>query len=87
LAIFEAWNKNPSFTAVGLEFGLARMRVHQIVWKAIVWDGRRSDQARAWLARLDDDGYWLRRYERGFTKSRSSQRPSAAPDQASSQSE
>jgi len=68
LEIFLAWNRNPNFTAVGREFGLTRMRVHQIVWKAIVWDGCRSDQARDWMARLDPDGYWLRRYEAHFKK-------------------
>jgi hypothetical protein len=84
MAIFEAWNKNPNFTAVGREFGLARMRVHQIVWKAIVWDGCRSDQARAWMARLDNEGYWLRRYESGFTREGSDQRQSTL-GQASAQ--
>lgn len=71
LAIFEAWNKNPDFKLVGREFGLTRIRVRQIVWKAIVSDGCRSDQARAWMAQLDGDGYWLSRYELGFAKSRS----------------
>ena len=69
LAIFDAWNKNPHFNLVGQEFGLTRVRVRQIVWKAIVSDGCRSDQARAWMAQLDEDGYWLRRYELGFAKS------------------
>jgi hypothetical protein len=69
VAIFEAWDKNPSFAAVGRELGLPGRRVRQIVWKAVVSDGCRSDRARAWMARLDTDGYWLRRYEADFRAS------------------
>jgi hypothetical protein len=74
LTIFETWNQNPNFSAIARALGLTKARVHQIVWKAIVSDGCRSDQARAWMAQLDADGYWLNRYEAGFGKSKSTSR-------------
>jgi hypothetical protein len=67
LEIFRVWSEGGSFREVGEKFGLSRVRANQIVWKAIVWDGARSDRAREYAARLDSDGYWLKRYDQGFS--------------------
>ena len=53
---------------LGKALGLTRARTHQIVWKAIVDDGLRSKRARAWMAKLDAGGYWLKRYDEKFRK-------------------
>ena len=66
-AIFQAWSQNPNFNAIAREFDLTSGRVRQILWKAIVSDGCRSDQACAWMVQAAADGHWLRRYEAGFS--------------------
>jgi hypothetical protein len=68
LAVFREWNKGGTFAEAGRKFGLTRIRTHEIVLKAVMGDGCRSDRARAWMARLDKEGYWLSRYDAGFQK-------------------
>jgi hypothetical protein len=73
LTIFSRWSDGgTTFAEVGREFGLTRMRTRQIILKAVMDDGCRSERARAWMAQLDTDGYWLRRYEANFKKGRPS---------------
>ena len=67
-SIFKLWSKGGSFAGVGKALGLTRARSHQIVWKAIVDDGLRSERARAWMAKLDAGGYWLKRYDEEFRR-------------------
>ena len=68
LAVFQAWDKGGTFADVGREFGLTGVRTRQIVLKAVMSDNCRSERARAWMAQLDTDGYWLARYDRGFQR-------------------
>ena len=68
LAIFREWNKGGTFAEIGRKLGLTRIRTHEIVLKAVTGDGCRSERARAWMAQLDEKGYWLSRYDAGFQK-------------------
>jgi len=68
LAIFREWDKGGTFAEIGRKFGLTRIRTHQIVLKAVLGDGCRSERARAWMGQLDEEGYWLSRYDAGFQK-------------------
>jgi len=68
LAVFREWDKGGTFAEVGRKFGLTRIRTHQIILKAVMGDGCRSERARAWMAQLDEKGFWLSRYDAGFEK-------------------
>lgn len=68
LAIFREWDKGGTFAEVGRKFSLTHVRTREIVLKAVMGDGCRSERARAWMARLDEEGYWLSRYDAGFQK-------------------
>ena len=50
---------------IGRKFGLTRIRTRQIVLKAVMGDGCRSERARAWMAQIDETGFWLSRYDAG----------------------
>jgi hypothetical protein len=69
LEIFQEWDKGGTFAEIGRKFGLTRIRTRQIVLKAVMGDGCRSERARAWMAQVDEEGFWLSRYEAGFQKS------------------
>ena len=68
LAIFREWDKGGTFAEVGRRFGLTHVRTREIVLKAVMGDGCRSERARAWMAQLDEEGYWLSRYDARFQK-------------------
>jgi hypothetical protein len=53
---------------IGRKFGLTRIRTRQIVLKAVMGDGCRSERARAWMAQVDEEGFWLSRYDAGCQK-------------------
>jgi hypothetical protein len=74
--VFEAWSSGGTFADIGREFGLSPQRARQIVFKAVVDDGARSDRARKWFSVMSGDGHWLRRYDIGFARQRQ-QAPSA----------
>jgi len=66
LEIFQEWDKGGTFAEIGRKFGLTRARTRQIVLKAVMGDGCRSERARAWMAQVDEEGFWLSRYDAGF---------------------
>jgi hypothetical protein len=68
LAVFREWNKGGTFAEIGRKLGLTGIRTREIVLKAVMGDGCRSERARAWMARLDKEGYWLSRYDAEFQK-------------------
>ena len=68
LEIFLEWDKGGTFAEIGRKFGLTRIRTRQIVLKAVMGDGCRSERARAWMAQVDEEGFWLSRYDAGFQK-------------------
>jgi len=65
LAVFREWDRGGSFAEVGRKFGLTGARTREIVLKAVMGDGCRSERAGAWMAQLDEQGYWLSRYDAG----------------------
>jgi hypothetical protein len=79
LAVFLEWDKGGTFAEIGRKFGLTRIRTREIVLKAVMGDGRRSERARAWMARLDETGFWLNRYESGFHKGSRKKKKSRLP--------
>ena len=79
LAIFREWDKGGTFAEVGRKFGLTHVRTREIVLKAVMGDGCRSERARAWMARLDEEGYWLSRYDAGFQKGSRKKKKSRLP--------
>ena len=70
VAIFSEWNTGTTFVEVAKRLGLAPRRVRQIVLKAVIDDGCRSKRARAWMAQMDKQGYWLSRYDAHFRRGR-----------------
>jgi hypothetical protein len=76
LAIFREWDKGGTFAEVGRKFSLTHVRTREIVLKAVMGDGCRSERARAWMARLDEEGFWLSRYDAGFQKGSRKQKKS-----------
>ena len=66
LEIFQEWDKGGTFAEIGRKFGLTRIRTRQIVLKAVMGDGCRSERARAWTAQIDETGFWLSRYDARF---------------------
>jgi hypothetical protein len=68
IAIFHEWDEGTTFVEVGKRLGLAPRRVRQIVLKAVIDDGCRSNRARAWMAHIDKEGYWLSRYDADFRR-------------------
>ena len=52
-----------TFAEIGRKFDLTRIRTRQIVLKAVMGDGCRSERARAWMAQIDETGFWLSRYD------------------------
>jgi hypothetical protein len=79
LAVFREWDKGGTFAEAGRKFGLTGTRTREIVLKAVMGDGCRSDRARAWMARLDEEGYWLSRYDAGFQKGSRKNKKSRLP--------
>jgi len=79
LAIFREWDKGGTFAEVGRKLGLTHVRTREIVLKAVMGDGCRSERARTWMARLDDKGYWLSRYDTGFHKGSRKKKKSRLP--------
>jgi hypothetical protein len=68
LAVFREWNKGGTFAEIGRKLGLTGIRTREIVLKAVMGDGCRSERARAWMAQLDKEGFWLSRYDARFHK-------------------
>ena len=78
-AIFREWDKGGTFAEVGRKFSLTHVRTREIVLKAVMGDGCRSERARTWMARLDDKGYWLSRYDARFQKGPRKKKKSRLP--------
>ena len=79
LAVFQEWDKGGTFAEIGRKLGLTGIRTREIVLKAVMGDGCRSERARAWMARLDETGFWLNRYESGFPKGSRKNKKSRLP--------
>ena len=84
-AIFREWDKGGTFAEIGRKFGLTRIRTRQIVLKAVMGDGCRSERARAWMAQLDEKGFGSAVMMRDFRKARGRKRRAACEQSARKQ--